>query len=203
MSDVHRVFLVRHGETKWNRDGLYNSRTDTSITDASIPVLRHSGHRLKEAKLARVWISPLARARESADIVLAEADQPQASVEIVAELAEMDYGEFEGRNPEELRESPLASVFESWLRPQADASDAPGGETWAQAFGRARRLLDALEPFDGDTLLVGHGYVFRLMLVAAAGATQAQAMRRVQFDNGRLSELHWRDGIWVLVRHNV
>src|ERR1700710_2420765 len=90
------VWLVRHGETEWSRDGRHTSTTDLSLTDQGRRVAGALRDRLGAQTFALVLTSPRERARETAR--LAGYDDPQVD----DDLAEWDYGDLEGRTSEQI-----------------------------------------------------------------------------------------------------
>jgi probable phosphoglycerate mutase len=148
-----RLVLVRHGETEWSRDGRHTGRTDIPLTPDGEKVARFLGQRLRRLGVEplRVLSSPRERAIETAR--LAGFEMP----EISHLLAEVDYGEYEGRTTADIRsEVPDWDLFRD---------GTPGGESLEDAADRCRRLLDDIGPEDGegDVLLFAHGHILRVM----------------------------------------
>ena len=146
----HRVWLVRHGETEWARLGRHTGRTDIPLTDVGREQARVLGRRLAGHPFAVVLTSPLSRAVETTTIAgygAVAIDDP--------DLLEWDYGEFEGRVTEEIRvDYPNWTI---WRGPW------PGGETIDEVGARADRVLDRISGVDGETLIVAHGHLLRIL----------------------------------------
>jgi len=180
-----RLVLVRHGQTEWARDGRHTSRTDIALTDEGVAQARGLGARLRKlgVKPVRILSSPRARALETAR--LAGWDVP----EVTHLLAELDYGEYEGRTTDEIRaERPEWDLFRD---------GCPGGETLDHAAGRARRLIDDVAPEAGrgDALLFGHGHFLRILGATFVGL-QPHDARCLALDTASISllahEHEWR-----------
>ena len=93
------VYLVRHGETEWSLTGQHTGRTDIPLTARGEQDARRLGERLRGHPFAKVFVSPRLRARQTCELAgLGGA----ATVE--PELAEWDYGEYEGLKTGEIRE---------------------------------------------------------------------------------------------------
>ena len=91
-SQVERqIYLVRHGETEWSRSGRHTGRTDVPLTDLGREQARAIGRRLADHRFALVLTSPRSRAAETARLAGFPNVRPDA------DLAEWDYGAFEGR----------------------------------------------------------------------------------------------------------
>lgn len=197
-----RLFLLRHGTTEWNRLGRYNSFTDIPIENAARSALERTGSELRGVHIERILVSPLLRARQSADIAVAAGKFAQIPCEIHPHLTEMNFGAFEGLSATDIIACDLADAYYSWLKPTVHAVDTPGGETWEAAFQRSRELLDAILADGRRTLVVGHGYTLRLMIVAAIGTLPPQAMRQFPLTNAAIAELEHGHGHWHVLRHN-
>lgn len=158
MADA-RIVLVRHGQTEWSANGRHTSVTDLDLTAdgehqaASIPaVLTALG-----ITAVTVFSSPRLRARRTAALAGLKV------TDVLDDLAEWNYGDYEGRDSAELRsERPGWSVF---------TDGAPGGESPEQVAARADRALsvaaDALPR--GDVLLIGHGHFSRVLAARWVG----------------------------------
>ena len=144
------VFAIRHGETEWSLSGKHTGSTDIPLTD--------HGRRLAERMrpvLARNFsglalCSPMQRARETCE--LAGFGQNMA---VDPDLAEWDYGEYEGMTPKEIHE-----VKPGWL---IFRDGCPGGETPEQVGARVDRVIARTRALDRDILLFAHGHVLRVL----------------------------------------
>src|SRR4051812_32438831 len=97
---ARRLFFIRHGETEWSLDGRHTGRTEVPLTEQGEQDARKLGTRLPKDLFARVFSSPRLRARRTGELVgLAPA------IEIDPELAEWDYGAYEGWRTVEIRSS--------------------------------------------------------------------------------------------------
>jgi len=110
-----RVFIVRHGETEWAKQGRQTGKTDIELTSLGIKqVVTTASHLVGEGKLldptklARVFVSPRKRAQQTLQGLLgSHLDAIEArGVEITAteDVAEWDYGKYEGLKLPEIRE---------------------------------------------------------------------------------------------------
>ena len=93
------LWLIRHGETEWSRDGRHTSTTDLPLTDDGRRVAEGLSDRLDDDDFSLVLTSPRLRARETARL----AGHPEATVD--DDLAEWDYGDLEGETTPEIRET--------------------------------------------------------------------------------------------------
>lgn len=161
-----RLWLVRHGETEWARDGRHTGRTDVPLTDRGREQATALRERLAGERFAAIRCSPLSRARETLALAL-----PGARPGLDDDLMERDYGAAEGRTTAELRvEEP---GWTSWTTGTAGAEtiDEVGARTdraiaCAVAAGRHAAEGDPCSPHEtpgGAVLVVAHGHLLRIL----------------------------------------
>jgi len=160
MSTKPRLFLVRHGETEWSLSGQHTGVTDIPLTENGREKARTVGALLNQRHFALVQTSPMQRARETC-ILLGYG--PHAVVN--PDLCEWNYGIFEGLTTPQIREQrndPHWNIFDS---------EIPNGESIEEVAVRAQRVIDtvlAVAP-EGDTLLVAHGHILRILAATWLG----------------------------------
>lgn len=129
------LYLIRHGITQGNLDGKYIGQTDLALCpdgEADIRALARSG---VYPQVEKVYSSPLKRCIETAQIIY-----PDIQLTKVDEIAEMDFGEFEGKRQSELENLP---EYAAWLKGGADACP-PGGENFGDFSLRCISGLDII-----------------------------------------------------------
>jgi broad specificity phosphatase PhoE len=147
---VSEIVLVRHGETEWSATSRHTSRTDLPLTEAGRERARSLRDRLSERSFALVLCSPLRRARETCELAgFGEV------AELVDDLHEWDYGEYEGLSTPQIRE--VRPDWNLWR------DGCPGGEQPAEVGERADRVLARLRGADGDALAFAHGHILRVV----------------------------------------
>jgi broad specificity phosphatase PhoE len=139
-----RLYFVRHGETEWSRSGRHTGRADLPLTKRGQEMAQELAPFLRATSFVRGLTSPRQRARQTC--ALADLDR---IAEIEPELAEWDYGDYEGRASADIRsDRPGWNVF---------SDGCPGGETPGQISDRADRVIDWLRPLTGNVALFSHG----------------------------------------------
>ena len=145
-----RLVLVRHGDTEWSQNGRHTSRTDLPLLPSGIDRARALAPVLATYRFARVLSSPLQRALETARLA-GFGDR----VQIVADLTEWSYGDYEGLTSEAIWERDPG--WRLWV------DGAPGGETPYEVAARAERVIDDAMTADGDVLIFAHGHILRVL----------------------------------------
>ena len=188
LPDGVELWLVRHGETDWSRSGRHTGRTDLPLTPAGEDEARGLRAVLGDVRPALVLCSPLLRARDTARLA------GYQDIVIDNDLAEWDYGDYEGRTSAEIRAQQPGWTL--WT------DGVPNGERIEQVSARADRVIDRARAAlaDGPVVLVAHGHISRVIgarwitLPAQAGAnlalgTAAPSVLGFQYDAPVI--VHW------------
>jgi broad specificity phosphatase PhoE len=139
-----RLYLVRHGETEWSLSGQHTGRSDIALTARGEDEARKLAPRLLDIQFDHVLSSPLKRARQTCELA-----GLGAAAEINAELAEWDYGDYEGQRSANIRKQrPEWNLFRD---------GCPRGEMPAHVSNRADRLIATLLALGGNIALFSHG----------------------------------------------
>jgi probable phosphoglycerate mutase len=161
-SGTLRLYLIRHGETGWSRSGRHTGRTDIPLTPNGEDEARELGKHLRDISFAQVLTSPLRRAVQTCS--LAGLDK---NPEIEPDLAEWDYGDYEGQRSVDILEArPDWNVYRD---------GCPGGEMPAQVSARADRLISRLLKLDGNIALFAHGQFGSVLAARWIGLAVAEA----------------------------
>jgi broad specificity phosphatase PhoE len=145
-----RIFVIRHGETEWSISGQHTGVTDIPLTERGEQEARELRPWLSRIAFAHVFCSPRQRARRTHDL----SGAPGAGA-IDSDLAEWDYGEYEGRTSVSIHEE----------RPGWDnfLDGCPGGESPLGVGQRADRLIARLRELRGNVALFSHGEFSRVL----------------------------------------
>jgi alkylation response protein AidB-like acyl-CoA dehydrogenase/broad specificity phosphatase PhoE len=161
--NVLRIYLARHGQTDWNRDGRLQGSRDVSLNEKGLRQARRLRRRLAGLELDAVYASTLQRSLETARV--AADGRPVAAL---AGLAEQDMGAFEGLRRDG-SEPERQALYE---RRQHDPDDSlDGGESSNAHEARVRASLDELleRHASGAILIVGHSRTNKVILGVALG----------------------------------
>lgn len=198
-----RLFLLRHGETEWNRARRVMGRRPVPLCDAGREQLGRLAPYLRGLGIAEIWTSPMVRARQTAEI--AAAALGGVAIREDEGLSEVDYADWEGRGFPELLADPAYHAFHE----DPLGSRVPGGgetllEVRERVFAAAARALAGTR--GGHPLVVSHGDPLRLVL-AACMAIEPIEFRRLRVDNGSLSAVDltgdWSEAKFVNMRPDL
>ena len=144
------ILLVRHGETEWTLTRRHTGRTDVPLTDEGRRQAESVGKRLGGREFALVLTSPFSRAVETCELA-----GLGGSAQVRDELAEWDYGEYDGRTTTDIRtERPDWFLWRD---------GCPGGERAEDVGRRADRVIEELRSAGGDAAVFAHGHLLRVL----------------------------------------
>lgn len=161
-----RIYLVRHGETNWNRARRLQGVVDVPLNRAGVLQARRLAARFETIPLACVVTSPLQRANTTAAILANTRVRPPYTD---SRLREIDHGNLTGLTLSEIGRRFPEMVSHEQLRPVA--FDRSGGEPPAAVYRRASSVLADLlaAHVGGSVVVVGHGVTNALLWCAATG----------------------------------
>jgi broad specificity phosphatase PhoE len=180
------LWIVRHGETEWSRDGRHTSTTDLPLTSDGEEAAILLGPRLYDVDFDLVLTSPRQRARRTAELA------GFADAQVDDDLAEWAYGDYEGITTDQIRETDPGWTI--WSHP------TPGGETAAEVSTRLDRVVGRALEHD-RTLVFAHGHSLRV-LTARWIQQPAEEGRFFRLDTSTISVLGFERETPVLLKWN-
>ena len=159
-----QIYFIRHGETAWSLSGQHTGRTDLPLTPHGEAMARELATALKGIDFSLVLTSPRLRARTTCKL----AGFDGTRVQLEPNLAEWDYGDYEGLRTAEIHE--MHPAWDVWK------DGCPGGETPAGVSERADHLIARLRDLTGNVILFSHGQFGRVLAARWIGlpVTQGQ-----------------------------
>jgi len=184
------LYLVRHGETDWNRQRRIQGLTDIPLNDTGRAQARATGMLLARRNWDAVYASPLSRARETAEIIAEELELPEPG--LLDAMVERNYGEAEGLD---------------WMQVESrfpDGSAVPGRESREQVGARVvPALIRLAEERPGESLvIVSHGGAIRAVLSevepsASHGMITNGSVHSFRLEDGALQLIAFDDPIEI------
>ncbi|MBI1730144.1 histidine phosphatase family protein [Candidatus Acetothermia bacterium] len=157
------LYLVRHGETEWNRKNLCMGQLDIPLNDLGIRQAERLAERLSKIKIDALYSSDLSRASQTAQII---AKRRTLRPIAMKDLREIFLGEYQGLSTEELRERfPSAYLIPSGKAAQAKELAYPEIETRTQLYNRGVKILNQISDQHPNqtVVIVSHGGLIRCL----------------------------------------
>ena len=165
-------YLLRHGETEWNRASRLQGQLDSALTDAGRAHARASAALLSRLGVDVLYASPLGRAQETVALMREQLTQ---AVIVDDRLKEWSGGDWSGELHAEIRVKWPAE----WAAWDADryANRSPGGESFRDLISRATSFFDDVAPSPfARVAIVGHGFMNRALAHVLLSLTPAQML---------------------------
>ena len=161
-----RLYLLRHGETRYNRENLGLGRADIELTEVGKNQSELAADSLQEVVFDMIYSSPLSRAAYLANLVAREGN---STVQRFDALMEMDVGKTEGMKLSDVRD--IFPIFiKEWAGPNKIHVAMPGGESLADIEVRVESVLDDLKSYkEGNIAIIAHNFVLRILMCKLLG----------------------------------
>lgn len=173
------IYLIRHGQTDWNKDKIFRGKADVPLNAHGRKEAAALASHLKHVVPVACYSSPLSRALETAE---AAVKLHSVDVRVDEGIIDIDYGEWQGMRDEEVRER-FSEMYRRWQeRPYRVRF--PGGESLAMVKKRALASMDRIrtENPGGLVFVVAHRVVTKVLMCAALGLGNS-AFWRIRQDN--------------------
>lgn len=146
-----KLTLIRHGRTEGNERRLYYGSTDLPLLERSVSELAALGLSGSYPKAEHYYTSGMTRAEQTLEALYGPVPH-----EILTDMREIDFGDFEMRTYEELKLDP---AFIEWCTGDNEKNVCPGGESGVMVTERALRCLAPIIAADEDAVIITHGGV--------------------------------------------
>ncbi len=152
------LYMIRHGETDWNKAGKVQGHSDIPLNEYGRELARRTGEGMRKLSIDLAYTSPLIRARETAEIVLAGREIPLIEEPLIQEIG---FGDYEGFRYKGEAPDPGSEAFNRFFRDPASYVPTRNGETIEALEERVDAFLHTLyensELRDKSVLLSTHG----------------------------------------------
>ena len=154
-----KLYIVRHGETQWNKRHILQGQLDSPLTETGVGGAKKIKEALEPINFKTVYTSELKRAIDTADIIISE------KKDIITirdnDIAEMSYGSWQGKTKEEICiDAEHKDMYYNYFKKPEKYIPIAGGETFEEVIKRAERFLDRVKNEHGENeaaLVVTHG----------------------------------------------
>lgn len=183
------VVLIRHGETKGNREGLFRGQMDFPLNENGLKQARDLARALKNHTLTAIYSSPLARAKTTAEII---AQPHKLKVEIEPCFNNINLWLWQGRPKAEIKEK-FPELWQLWIT-EPERLELPDGETLNEVQNRSFKALERItQKHSGQTIaIISHRAVLKPLLARALHVAPPYFWK-FHLDNGSYSILEFTE----------
>jgi len=185
------IYLVRHGQTAWNKEEIFRGRTDVPLDETGLRQAELAGEYFREISLQGIYSSPLSRAWQTAEQI---ARSQNLKVQPLAGIIDMSFGKWEGRPHQKVREMDQER-YRQW-RDEPHLFKLPDGESLDEIRIRAMAALEEIikKHPEETIILVSHRVVNKVLLCGVLGidnshfwqiAQDTTAINLIQYNRGR------------------
>lgn len=187
------LFLIRHGETAWNRERRFQGQLDSPLTERGIEQAERAGKRLlaelDDPAGYLLTSSPLGRAHHTAALVAREIGRAAGEITLDDRLMEMTWGHWDGLTAAEI-EARDPELWQARIDDRWTVAPPGGGETQQAILDRAMAWLADLAPA-ARVVAVAHGALGRAIRTAYLGLPAAAML---ELDEPQDAIFRFRDG---------
>lgn len=195
---MRRIILVRHGQTVWNKEEIFRGRIDIDLDEVGIAQAKLLARTLGNQQINAVYSSPLKRAVNTA---ISIANYHQNKVCIDDHFIDMNYGKWEGKSCDEIKET-FRDLYQKWIK-DPHLIRIPDGETLNEVRLRAIiGLNQILDKYEGKTIIIVSHRVVNKMLICALLGLENSSFWKIKQDTACFSIFDYDDNNFTLTLHN-
>ncbi|MCC8142153.1 MAG: histidine phosphatase family protein [Lachnospiraceae bacterium] len=204
------IYIMRHGETKWNREGRIQGSSDIALTAYGVELAEITGDGFCRDGISfdRIYSSPMIRAATTARIIADKTSYTASGKELYFDdrLREMCFGKYEGLKLKEIRQYD-ENIVNCFSKPSLYVPD-PTGETYEEVIGRIDDFMDRelvpleFEPDLSNVLVICHGTVIRAFLRRIKGISLDDFWNLRQ-PNCCVNLAELKNGDFTLLKENI
>jgi broad specificity phosphatase PhoE len=190
------IYLIRHGQTEWNRDRIFRGHKDLPLSKEGKIQAAKTARWLRERDISVVYSSPLVRAFETASVIAAECRCPVVKEEGIIDL---DFGDWEGNTFDRVKKNDPEQY--RLYRYEPERCTIPGGESLKGCYERAFRCflhIAAKHVEDGSQwAMVSHRVILKLLLIGILGLSLS-AFWKIALDTCSICGVEPRGGGFII-----
>ena len=188
------VYVVRHGETAWNKEEIFRGRTDISLNDIGFREAELVGEYLKGKDIHVIYSSPLSRAMETARRI---AQVFNLKVQPLEGIIDMSFGKWEGLPLKEVQTRD-GELYRQW-REQPHLVTLPGGESLDEVRVRAMAALEEVIQYRKgmNIVLVSHRVINKVIICGILGIDNSHFWQIGQ-GTAAVNLIQYKEGKYIL-----
>jgi len=188
------IYLVRHGQTAWNKEEIFRGRTDVPLDETGLKQAELVSEYFKGMEIDAIYSSPLSRALQTAQKI---AQFNDLKVQPLPGIIDMSFGKWEGRPHQEIREKD-SKTYRQWVE-EPHLVRLPGGEGLNDVRVRAMAALEeVMRKHPEKTLvLVSHRVICKVLICAILNLDNSHFWQITQ-DTTAINLIQYRKGKYIL-----
>jgi len=192
------IYLVRHGQTAWNKEEIFRGRTDIPLDETGLKQAELAGEYFKAMVIQGVYSSPLSRAWQTAERI---AKFCHLQVQPLEGTIDMSFGNWEGHALKEI-ERIDPETYRQW-REEPHLAKLPGGESLDDVRFRAMAALEWVikKHPEGSVVLISHRVVNKVLICGILGIDNSHFWQIAQ-DTAAINLIQYKRGRYVLSSMN-
>ena len=192
------IYLVRHGQTAWNKEEIFRGRTDIPLDETGLKQAELAGEYFKAMVIQGVYSSPLLRAWQTAEQI---ARFQNLKTQPIEGIIDMSFGNWEGHALQEI-ERIDPETYRQW-REEPHLAKLPGGESLDDVRFRAMAVLEWVikKHPEGSVVLISHRVVNKVLICGILGIDNSHFWQIAQ-DTAAINLIQYKRGRYVLSSMN-
>ena len=188
------IYLVRHGQTAWNKEEIFRGRTDIPLDETGLKQAELVGEYFRGIEIGGIYSSPLARAWQTAQKI---AQFHPLEVKPLEGMIDMSFGNWEGRPHQEVRKND-GEIYRQW-NTEPHRAKLPGGECLDEVRVRSMAALEeVIRLHPGKNLvLVSHRVVNKVLICGILGIDNSHFWQIAQ-DTAAINLIRSKEGHYIL-----
>jgi len=193
-SIVTSIYLVRHGQTAWNKEEIFRGRTDIPLDETGLKQAELAAQYFDGTEIDAIYSSPLSRALQTAQKI---AEFHNLKVQPLSGIIDMSFGDWEGRPHQEIREKD-SKAYRQWVE-EPHLVRLPGGEGLDDVRVRAMAALEeVIRKHPEKTLIfVSHRVICKVLICTVLGLDNSRFWQIAQ-DTTAINLIQYRKGKYIL-----
>jgi len=188
------IYLVRHGQTAWNKEEIFRGRTDVPLDGTGVKQAELAGEYFRGMEIDAIYSSPLSRAWQTAQKI---AKNHSLEVQVLEGIIDMSFGDWEGNARQEIQKMD-PETYRMWIE-EPHRVRPSGGESLEEVRIRSMTALEeVIQSHPGKTLiLVSHRVINKVLICAILGIDQSHFWQITQ-DTTAINLIQYRKGRYIL-----
>ncbi len=196
-----KIFVVRHGQTIWNKEAKMQGSADSPLTELGILEATKLGEALMDKEIDKIYTSPLGRTIKTTEYIKGNRDIP---VSVIDELQEINFGNMEGKPVDIIQEKYGEIIYNFWNDPLNYKNNT--GESFHQVYERVKKGMSKIienRHKEKNVVVVTHGVIISVLLSWVNGGSIEDTWKTPIVNNTSVSTLKYNgEGILELLNKN-